>query len=123
MDQGRIALADAIDAIRAELLEAEDRGAGSRLRFAVGQVELEFNVTVSYDAKADVRVRFWVLEAGGGSSASRGGGQIVRVMLRPVGEGGGEFLTEQQSAHAPGMGSAPSEDDPAGAERRSATVA
>jgi hypothetical protein len=123
VDEDRIALADAIDAIRAEMLDAEDRGAGSRLRFAVEHVELEFTVTVSYDAQADVRVRFWVLEAGGGAGASRAGGQIVRVTLRPVGEGGREFLTERQSEYAPGGDTSPSEDESAADRRRSTTVA
>jgi hypothetical protein len=119
VDTGEIALADAIDAVRAELLEAEDRGARSRLRFAVGQVELEFAVTLTYDARADARVRFWVVEAGAGSGRSREGTQLVRVMLRPVGEGGREFLTERESERAPGAGTAP--DDDGGASPRWST--
>jgi hypothetical protein len=83
MDDHRVDLADAIEAIRAQLVDAAERGAGSELAFEVGDIQLEFSVQLSHDRTAKGGVKAWVLTAGYESARTRAETQRVSVTLKP----------------------------------------
>ncbi|WP_328363068.1 hypothetical protein OG800_29775 [Streptomyces sp. NBC_00445] len=77
-------LADVVDAIRAQLNLARDRGRGEDLQFELGDIEIEFSVSVSRDHKADGGIKVWVLNAGGSFGQSQGTSQRLKVVLKPT---------------------------------------
>ncbi|MGV9314966.1 trypco2 family protein [Streptomyces sp. NPDC003691] len=74
-----IDLADAVDAVRTQLLTAAGRGEGSALQFQVGDIELEFTVELRRDTTAGGRVKAWVVDAG--ADHTRGSTSTHRVAL------------------------------------------
>ncbi|MFI7410175.1 trypco2 family protein [Streptomyces sp. NPDC049627] len=84
MADNRIELADAVQAVRDELITAAARSAGQDVTFEVGDIELEFSVELRKEVKGGVKVKAWVVEAG----ADAGGGSTrshrVAVTLRAV---------------------------------------
>lgn len=83
MDEHRVDLADAIEAIRSQLLHAAERGAGSELAFEVGDIQLEFSVQLSHDRTVKGGVKAWVLTAGYESAQTTEQTQRVNVTLKP----------------------------------------
>lgn len=79
----RIGLREAIQALRSELIEATAEATDQPIQFPVGSVQLEFQVGVTRDARADGKVRFWVLELGGGGGYQDQSVQKVTVNLEP----------------------------------------
>ncbi|GAA3774003.1 trypco2 family protein [Streptomyces phyllanthi] len=61
---GRIELADAVQAVRDELLAAARRSVGQEVVFELGDIEMEFTVEMHRETKAGARVKAWVLDAG-----------------------------------------------------------
>ncbi|MFR9726776.1 trypco2 family protein [Streptomyces sp. MS19] len=78
-----IQLAELIAQLRRELADAVAAGDGEPLRFELGSVEVEATVTVDREATADGRVRFWVVETGGGARAAHGETQRITLTLQP----------------------------------------
>ncbi|MFB7163138.1 trypco2 family protein [Streptomyces sp. NPDC056242] len=78
-----IGLADAISAIRDDILAATRRNASSPLRFELGEIQMEFMVELRRDTRAKGGVKAWVVDA----SAERGHGathaQRVAFTLKP----------------------------------------
>ena len=99
---GRLGLAEVIESLRAELDEAATKGAGKRIQFNVGAVDLEFQVEVSREGGASAKVRFWVVEAGVDGSVSSSSTQTVKIHLEPV-----DSVTKTQVAVADMGGPAP----------------
>lgn len=100
MSEAWTGLAEAIMAIRAELTEAVDEGAG--LRFRAGPVELEFTLDVHTDAEGKVKV--WLLpwlgaEAGAGHSVASA--QRLKVTLQPIEPDGSDKKIGAVSAGRP----------------------
>jgi hypothetical protein len=79
-----IPLAQAIAALRSELVAAVSEGEDKGVRFALGPVELEFQVEVSNEEGVDGGVRFWVVSVGGKGSRSSAQTHTVRLTLTPV---------------------------------------
>jgi hypothetical protein len=100
-------LAEAIKGIRAELSEAMAAGAGERLRFEVGPVELEFAVDVQRDLQAKAGVKVWVVEIGGSSGFSRDSSHRVKLTLNPV-----DSVTGRSARVADQVGRLPPRPDP-----------
>ncbi|KMS73503.1 hypothetical protein ACM01_18650 [Streptomyces viridochromogenes] len=69
-DDNRIELADAVQAVRDELITAAARSSGHDVTFEVGDIELEFSVELRKETTGGVKVKAWVVEGG----ADRGGG-------------------------------------------------
>ena len=65
-----LSLVETVEALRAELAAAA-RAADPDLRFEIEGVQLTFHVGIKKDAKADAKVKFWVVEAGAGGGLSR----------------------------------------------------
>lgn len=84
MTDNRIELADAVQAVRDELITAAGRSSGQDVVFEVGDIELEFSVELRKEAKGGLKVKAWVVEAG----ADVGGGTTrthrVAVTLRAL---------------------------------------
>jgi hypothetical protein len=72
-------LAAAIEAPRGELVVALEKGKDAEVRFALGPVELEFQVEVSREMGADAGIKFWVVALGGEGSRSSATTQSVQV--------------------------------------------
>ena len=77
-------LGEAISGIRAELAEAMASAEDERLRFNVGDVEVEFLVDVRRDRHAKGGIRVWVAEVGADGGKSRGWTNRLKVTLHPV---------------------------------------
>ncbi|MEU3508420.1 trypco2 family protein [Streptomyces longwoodensis] len=84
MTDNRIELADAVQAVRDELITAAERSSGQDVVFEVGDIELEFSVELHREAKGGAKVKAWVVEAGvdGGAGTTRT--HRVAVTLRAL---------------------------------------
>jgi RNA 3'-terminal phosphate cyclase len=63
--QPRIGLAETLGQLRAELAEAQAKGADERLRFEIAEAEVEFQVAVSREATPGGKIKFEVVSVGG----------------------------------------------------------
>ncbi|MEW1907406.1 trypco2 family protein [Kitasatospora sp. NPDC085895] len=80
-----IGLADAVDAVRKELLEAASRGADQPLSFEVGPIEMEFEIELRAEAKAGGKFKAWVVSAETEAGIARGRTHRVAFTLTPRG--------------------------------------
>jgi hypothetical protein len=87
-----IPLASAIKALRRELVAAVKEANDQEVRFALGPIELEFQVEVSREAGGEAGVKFWVVSLGAKGSRMSGTTHTVRLSLSPVraSEAGGD---------------------------------
>ncbi|MFC1408029.1 trypco2 family protein [Streptacidiphilus sp. N1-12] len=95
-----IGLSDAVAAVRDELLEAVARGAGQPIAFAVGPVEMEFEVELRADARAKAGFRVWAVTAEAEAGVARGRTHRVKFHLTPKSPQGGDLLVHG-AAHRP----------------------
>ena len=87
-----IELADAVAALRDELLVAAGRGAGEQIAFTVGSIELEFAVELRADAKAKAGFKAWVVSVEAETSAARTRTHRVTITVTPRRPDGGDLL-------------------------------
>jgi hypothetical protein len=99
-----IELADAVAAVRDELLEAAARGAGQSVEFKVGPVELEFAVELREDVNAKAGFKAWVVTVEAGGAVSHAHTQRVRLTLTPQKPGGGDLLVHGDRSRTAGPG-------------------
>lgn len=92
-----IELADAVVALRDELLSAAARGARQEIAFAVGPIEMEFVVELRADAKAKAGFKAWVVSAGAEVGAGRTRTHRVTISLTPKRPGDGDLLIAGES--------------------------
>lgn len=95
-----IGLADALEALRAELASAQTKAAGTDIRFPIETltVELKVGVTRSAEGKAGFRVPFVGAELGGSTGNNRETLQTVTlVMGAPVDRDGRPVKVAQSS--------------------------
>lgn len=64
MSNEAIGLAAAVQAVRAELIEAAAAGHGSDVLFELGDIDMEFTVELRREVSGGAKVRAWVVEAG-----------------------------------------------------------
>jgi hypothetical protein len=100
-----VGLAEAIAALRKELLAAIDEGADAAMRFRLAPVELSMQVAVTKDAGG--KIGWQVL--GLGASYSSATTQTLSLRLEPVwrkadGSYTSEFMIADQSAEQPRIG-------------------
>ncbi|KAB2379305.1 trypco2 family protein [Actinomadura montaniterrae] len=88
MDRPWTGLAEAIAAVRAELVRAKELGAGSAMPFEVGPVEIQFTVALINEGKASAGIKVWVLGANASSAATDQQTHQLKVTLQPRGEDG-----------------------------------
>jgi len=94
----KVDLADAIEALRAALVQAMRGGEHSRVRFRVEPVELTVHVGVTRTGTGSAGVRWHVLTLGGERSRQAEATQTLKVRLAPVffDEGGREMASGEQ---------------------------
>lgn len=79
-----IGLREAVGALRAELSESIAASAEERLRFEVGEMELEFQITIERVKEGSGGIRFWVVDLGGKASKASTTTHTVTIPLKPV---------------------------------------
>lgn len=82
-NNGPILLSDLIEDLRKELQQTALRGAGQDLVFEIEKAELEAKVVVTKTGKADAKVQFWVVNAGGGYEHKGEQTHTVKLTLLP----------------------------------------
>lgn len=80
---GGLEIGPVIGTLRSELTRAIEEARGEVLRFDVESIELELEVAVTREAKAELGVKFWVLEAGAGGTAGSARTQRLKLVLKP----------------------------------------
>lgn len=83
-----IELADAVAALRDELLDAAGRATRPGVDFVVGPIELEFGVELKADVKAKSGFKAWVISADAEGGASRARTHRVKITLTAQDEQG-----------------------------------
>jgi Trypsin-co-occurring domain 2 len=76
-------LAKVIRDLRAELEKAIVAADGETLLFELGPIELELSLAIEAGAHADAKVRFWVVDAGAGTSVDQTNSQRITLTLTP----------------------------------------
>jgi hypothetical protein len=89
----RIGLLEAVTALRTELAASILAAAAEQLRFAVGEITLEFQVEVERTAGVSAGIKFWVVELGGEGSRTSKTTHTVSIPLTPVSSDGQPVLT------------------------------
>ncbi|MET9536938.1 trypco2 family protein [Streptomyces sp. NPDC006553] len=100
-----VPLADAVAAVRDELLEAAARaGDDPGVVFAVGPVEMEFEVELRADAKAKGKFKLWAVGAEVEAGISRARTHRVSFTLTPKGPDGADLLVHSTQERPDGPG-------------------
>ena len=87
-----IELSQMIVDLRRELQQAQQLGAAEDLKFRVGDIDIELQVTTTKEAGAKTGVKFWVCEAGAEGKMASQAIHKLRLKLTPiVGKGKGEL--------------------------------
>ncbi|MGX1812208.1 trypco2 family protein [Nocardia sp. NPDC055321] len=100
-----IELGDAVAALRDELMRAAARRGESDVAFAVGPIEMSFDVELRQDAKVKAGFKAWVVSGDVEGGAGRTRRQRVSLTLTPQAPGGGDVLIgrEPDSDEADGV--------------------
>jgi hypothetical protein len=80
----KIGLRETLNALRVELSESILASVGEQVRFEVGEIELEFQVTVEKTSEGKGGIKFWVMELGGGAAEKNATVHRVKIPLKPV---------------------------------------
>lgn len=101
-----IELADAIEAVREQLIDAATRATGKPVLFEVGDIEMEFTIELRKDVTGGLKARAWVLEGGADRTQSTGRTHRVAFTLKPKNAqtGGGWLVGNDDDADTSGFG-------------------
>ncbi|WP_328910855.1 hypothetical protein OG230_15810 [Streptomyces sp. NBC_00234] len=78
-----IELADAVESIRNQLIDAATRATGRPVSFEVGDIHMEFTLELRKEAKGGTKVKAWVVEAGADASRATAHTHKVAFTLTP----------------------------------------
>ncbi|MFI6011690.1 trypco2 family protein [Streptomyces sp. NPDC051243] len=78
-----IELSQVIGELRRELDLAMSAGAGERMRFELGPVEVEASITVEQSTDAGAKVRIWVVDVHGGGKLAETSAHRIKFTLTP----------------------------------------
>jgi hypothetical protein len=84
-EQVEVPLAEAIRALRREIVVASRAGKDEDVRFKLGPIELEFALEVSREAGGDAGLKFWVVSLGGQAKRGSATTHTVKLVLTPAG--------------------------------------
>lgn len=87
-----IPLAEAIRALRSELVKAARQGAGEEVRFALGPIDLELQVEASAEAGLSGGIKFWLVSLGGSGTRRSAATHTVKLSLTPVSASGEDVI-------------------------------
>ena len=99
-----IELADAVAAVRDELLEAASRAPGGGVEFVVGPISLEFTVELRVDATVKAGFKAWVVSADAAAGGSRTSGHRVTIELTPKDPNGHDLRVASSRPRPTGPG-------------------
>ncbi len=88
-----IELSELIEMLRTELLVSKDKGKYSDLKFDVELAQIEVQFTVSREIGGKGKLKFYVVEAGGGVKTAKETIQKITLQLKPKDPQGGTFKT------------------------------
>jgi hypothetical protein len=99
-------LAEAIQSLRRELLSAVAEGEGEEIRFALGPIELELDLTLTKEAGANAGIALWMVTIGGKADRTSATTQRMTLTLTPVrvlpdGEVRKDVVVGSELAHKP----------------------
>jgi|SRR5215471_6468822 len=77
-------LSSALEGLREELETAWREGADKSLRFRVSSVTLTLEAVARREAEGSAKIRWWLVEAGGGGSAGTEKTQTLVLTLTPT---------------------------------------
>jgi hypothetical protein len=100
-----LGLSAALEGLREELDEAWTAGAGKAIRFRVTEVTLTLEAVARRDIEGGGKIRWWVIEAGGGVKAGTEQTQTLKLTLTPSlhdAEGGSQPLDIAGEQETPG---------------------
>lgn len=83
MDNNGVPVAEAIERLRDELEMAVQAGHGRHVQFGLGDITMTMSVAAGDTRDGTGKVRWWLVEAGGGASRSRENTQTLVITLRP----------------------------------------
>ena len=98
MGKGSVGLADAIEALRNELIDAMNRGADKPMRFTLEPIELTVEVVVTKDAHG--KIGWQVLEFGGSVEKERTQTYVARERRQEHRSGVGPLLHFAKEANS-----------------------
>ncbi|MFI1400625.1 trypco2 family protein [Streptomyces sp. NPDC020681] len=106
-----IELADAIQSVRDQLIEAATRSAGRPVVFEVGDIQMEFTIELRKEVKAGAKVKAWVVEAGADGTRTTGQTHKVAFTLKPTNAatGGPWKVGNEDLGSTDGFGAGPGE--------------
>ncbi len=81
--EGFIGLASALEVLRSELEEAWEAGQDNRVRFRVSELKVTMQAVAGREREAGGKLRWYVLEAGGGAKSSAESTQTLELTLAP----------------------------------------
>lgn len=93
-NNGRVPIAQAIDALRKELEEAMASGVSHGLKFRASEVELEMTACITKSGEAGGGIKWWLIDASVKGSLGSELTQQVRLKLVPTGAGDEPVLLE-----------------------------
>lgn len=102
MSEPGVALAEAIAAVRAELVQAQQHGRGEALSFTVGKVVIELTGEIKTTGGGAAGVKFWVVSVDAKGERSAAAAHKVTVELIPHGPDGSWDVKGGASAPPPG---------------------
>ena len=76
-------LSGALEGLREELESAWEQGAGKTVRFQVSSVTLTLQAVARREAEGGGKIRWWLVEAGGGVTAGTETTQTLVLTLTP----------------------------------------
>jgi hypothetical protein len=76
-------LTKVVEAVRSQLTNAVQEGEGRPLQFELGDIELEFTVTMTTEAKVAGGIKVWVVNAGGSAAEAIGTAHKLKLTLKP----------------------------------------
>jgi hypothetical protein len=89
----KIGLAEVILALRQELNASMAAAEGSDLKFKLGDVSIELELSVERSASGNGGLRFWVINAGGEYTRAQGNTHRITVPLTPLTADGAPVYT------------------------------
>jgi len=84
MVERELGLAAALEALREELESAWSSSQGRRVRFRASEVTLTVEAVARLDVEGSGKVRWYVLEVGGGATSGRQRSQTLTLTLTPL---------------------------------------
>lgn len=89
-------LADAIELLRDQIVEAQERSPATGVRFALGEITVEFALELSRSRGAGGGLRFYVAEANARAERASSNTHRVVVTLRPKRSDGGDVEVDDE---------------------------